>query len=510
MRYFKHFVIFLVCFQCIALKAQVYNRPVNSELFQYEFQLLDNSFDQYTLITPFHIGQYQATNYPISSQAVILDPKGYAVWYYSEQSNLFMDFKYDEARQQFFTYTTTGGTTTSMLFDTTFQYVEALSTQNGVAIDPHDFITLQNGNYMLMGVQDSIFDLSSYSFGGTPGDPNTTVVCNLLQEFSPTHQLVWEWNSCDVLHPSEAVAYYGYNATNFDYAHINSVFEDNDHHLLASFRHLNSIVKINHNNGQVIWRFGGSNNDFSQLNDYGFSGQHDAQRQPNGLITVFDNGNMSLNPQTSRAVTYELDLTNSIATLVDEYVRQPITYGSAMGNYAITEEYKAVHYGLIYRPYPNVVYLDTANNEVATLTYPDSVMSYRAYIFQPDFSFDRPKVVCYENNGVTYLQAEDGHSAYLWSSGETTREIIPTEGEEYQVWVSYGVGKVSSEAILYTTDYCGPVGVDELSEKFDHEAPQLEYSTDIMGRIVTHKQSGVIYLDVYSDGAVKKSIYWKR
>ncbi len=62
----------------------------------------------------------------------------------------------------------------------------------------------------------------------------------------------------------------------------------------------------------------------------GFSHQHDIRRIPNGNITLFDNGNLH-DPHYSRAVEYQLDEVNKIATSVWEYKNNPETYSFAMG-----------------------------------------------------------------------------------------------------------------------------------------------------------------------------------
>jgi hypothetical protein len=96
---------------------------------------------------------------------------------------------------------------------------------------------------------------------------------------------------------------------------------------------MDEITKINTANGNIIWRFGGKNNQFTFVNDTtGFSHQHDARRISNGHITLFDNGNYHT-PHYSRAVEYSLNESSpKSATLIWQYRRTPSVYSSAMGN----------------------------------------------------------------------------------------------------------------------------------------------------------------------------------
>src|SRR5690606_33427409 len=108
-----------------------------------------------------------------------------------------------------------------------------------------------------------------------------------------------------------------------DYAHGNAVELDSDGNILISSRHMNEITKIDRTTGEIIWRWGGKNNEFTFVNDtLAFSFQHDIRRLPNGNVTLFDNGNHH-KPPRSRAVEYELDEVNKTATVVWQYPEEP-------------------------------------------------------------------------------------------------------------------------------------------------------------------------------------------
>jgi hypothetical protein len=119
-----------------------------------------------------------------------------------------------------------------------------------------------------------------------------------------------------------------------DYVHGNAVELDQDGSILLSSRHLSEITKIDRASGAVIWRLGSraTQNQFTFVNDpRGFSHQHDIRRLPNGHLSLFDNGNC-LGPPYSRALEYQVDEVNKIATLVAEHRHTPDIYGAFMGN----------------------------------------------------------------------------------------------------------------------------------------------------------------------------------
>ena len=120
-------------------------------------------------------------------------------------------------------------------------------------------------------------------------------------------------------------------ADEIDYVHGNAIELDSDGNWLVSSRHMDEITKIDRTTGDIVWRLGGKNNEFTLLGDtLWFSHQHAIRRIANGHVTLFDNGN-GHTPPFSRAVEYELDEQARSARLVWQYRNTPDTYGSAMG-----------------------------------------------------------------------------------------------------------------------------------------------------------------------------------
>ena len=74
-------------------------------------------------------------------------------------------------------------------------------------------------------------------------------------------------------------------------SHANSVtkFENGD--FLMSSRHTNTIYRINHLDGSIVWRLGGKFSDFQM--DFNFSSQHHArvysENSTTTILTFFDN-----------------------------------------------------------------------------------------------------------------------------------------------------------------------------------------------------------------------------
>jgi hypothetical protein len=68
------------------------------------------------------------------------------------------------------------------------------------------------------------------------------------------------------------------------------VYDEN--HLLISSRSTCTVYKVDRKTGEIVWRLGGKKNDFEMGPGTTFAFQHDVRRHPDGIITIFSNGNV--------------------------------------------------------------------------------------------------------------------------------------------------------------------------------------------------------------------------
>lgn len=115
--------------------------------------------------------------------------------------------------------------------------------------------------------------------------------------------------------------------------HPNSLDFDRDGGVIASFRNLGAIIKIDPATSKVVWQLGGTRNQFAFIGDplNGFSGQHSVRVLPNGHFLVFDNGVSNPTP-SSRAVEYAVDESAKTATMVWQYTPEPALFNQFTGS----------------------------------------------------------------------------------------------------------------------------------------------------------------------------------
>lgn len=503
----KRLILFSALILCCTatLVAQNFNRPYPPQFFPYEFVQFQTTYQGYYLTVPSLFGT--PVNHPNykPAQPAILDENGYLAWYWGANSANRVDFKYFPEMNLFGIARYSPSVATYTTLNSNFQLVDSFTNTPDVRPDIHEFIFLSNGNYLVGALKDSIMDLSAYTFNGVPGGNAVPCEGYLIQEFDAAHNLVFQWNSHAYIHPTEGYEAFGYNPNHYDYCHGNSLEEDTDGNLLVSFRHLNSVYKIDHTTGQILWRLGGKSSDFTFANDSGFSGQHDARRLTNGNISVFDNANTSVFPQFSRAVEYQLDTVNGIATRVSEYLYNIPFHARAMGNYQTTPQgNQLINYGLVFRPNPSFVHLDGNDMKVADVFFQDSVIIYRTYIFDLPFSIPRPEISCQPGMGNMILSAPSGFQHYQWSNGDTTQSTVVSQPGIYQVWAGNGNGMFGSFPFSIT-DPAGNCFTGIPETEVENGLSEIEGLYDLLGRSLQEPEPGQIYLIYYKNGAVQKT-----
>ncbi|MFA7626220.1 MAG: aryl-sulfate sulfotransferase, partial [Candidatus Kapaibacterium sp.] len=219
------------------------------------------------------------------------------------------------------------------IMDSEFNVIDTIQMQNEYLADMHEFVILPNGNYLMLSYEGVPVDMSKVIPGG---NPNAKVVGTVLQEVDKDNKCVFQWKSLDyipILATKDDV-----RKQTFEHVHGNSMFLDKDGNLIVSFPTSFEIVKIDMVTGELIWRFGGDENDFEISGDnptdapYYFRMQHDAHRLDNGNLIFYDNAVMKKSGWSSRAVEYEFDEENRKANLVWEYKHDPPVSAYAMGS----------------------------------------------------------------------------------------------------------------------------------------------------------------------------------
>jgi len=261
---------------------------------------------------------------------------------------------------------------------------DTLECVNGYDADYHDIQLLENGGYLLQAYDSISVNMSEIISGG---NTNAMVILLIIQEFDSNKNLIFEWNAWEHLNIAD---YENLDLTNnrIVWMHGNSIHIDLDSNILVSNRRSSEVIKIDRNNGDVIWYFGGPNNEFTITNDpyNGFSRQHDVRRIENGNILLFDNGN-DHDPSISRAVEYELDESEKTADLVWDFSHPEGYVGLAMGSVQrLPNNNTLINWGRLLMQGAVITEVDYDKNIVFEIQYPYPFYCYR--VTKHNWQFD--------------------------------------------------------------------------------------------------------------------------
>jgi len=193
--------------------------------------------------------------------------------------------------------------------------------QHGILpAEGHETLWLGPEHYVAISYVQRTLDLS----GLNPAWSSTAQVMScVMQEVDQGNVLV-EWDSANwpSLY-SDSTYENSFTSTDVsDYLHLNSITIDpSDDNFIVSFRHTSSIVKIDRHTAQILWTMGGKEDQFGLTPEQVFTFQHDVRIQPDGSLTVFDNGYTS--PRQTRILSMVLDQVNHAVTSFDVLYTKP-------------------------------------------------------------------------------------------------------------------------------------------------------------------------------------------
>lgn len=288
--------------------------------------------------------------------------------------------------------------------------VDSFYCGNGYSTDIHELRVLNNGHALLMSYDQQTVNMSLIVPGG---NPNATVVGLIIQEIDENKNVVFQWRSWDHFAITDA-PYVNLLAALIDYVHGNAIELDNDGNLMISSRHLNEITKINRTTGDIIWRMGGIHNQFTFVNDtIPFRYQHCIRRIANGNIILFDNGNFRT-PLFSRALEYQLDEVNKVATLVWQYRKTPDIYGQSMGSVQrLRNGNTLICWGQIN---PNFTEVTPAGVIALQMSLPQGVYSYRVFRDEVNLTINTKLIMeGFYDDQINKLNQKDTVREYLRS-----------------------------------------------------------------------------------------------
>jgi hypothetical protein len=273
---------------------------------------------------PIFIAPYNAPNG--QAGAVIVDNTGQPIWENPIADKVTTNFRVQRYRDSPVLTWWEGsielghGVGEYVIADSGYRTVRRVQAGRGLRGDLHEFVITPRDTALLTSYAVRNADLSSVG-----GSRAGTIQDAIFQEIDlATGAVMIEWHSLD--HISLQESYVPVSA-DWDYFHINSVDLDGDGNLLVSSRSTHTVYKLDRT-GAILWRLGGKHSDFDMGTGANFAWQHDARRQPDGTLTIFDNGATPAVEARSRGLILDVDEHAMTAGLLRQYIHPGILAGS--------------------------------------------------------------------------------------------------------------------------------------------------------------------------------------
>ena len=207
-----------------------------------------------------------------------------------------------------------------VVYNDSYQPVAEVRPGHGLVGDVHEF-RLTSHNTALM----TIYHRRKVDLTSIGGPKNGLIWDGIVQEVDiATGRVLFEWHSYPAIGIKESYSappkkQLGTKAFPYDYIHLNAIDEEPNGNLLISGRNTHAAYEVDRKTGKILWRLGGKKSSYKMGPGAQFAWQHDVRRQPDGTITVFDNGAAPPVHKLTRVLVLRLDDKNKTATLVRSY-----------------------------------------------------------------------------------------------------------------------------------------------------------------------------------------------
>jgi Arylsulfotransferase (ASST) len=214
------------------------------------------------------------------------------------------------------------------IYNSSYQHVATVRAGNGYHADLHEIRITPEGTAWI-----DAFDPIHANLTSVHRSANAVLEDSVIQEIDvKTGLVMWEWHALGHIpiaesnNPPPTESSYPW-----DYIHVNSADPgptgqeggagaDQPGDVLLSARNSWTLYDVDLLTGAIRWRLGGAHSDFKLGSGARFYWQHDAEWQPGGLISLFDNGSDPPKEKQSRGLLLDPDASNHTVKLVKQFV----------------------------------------------------------------------------------------------------------------------------------------------------------------------------------------------
>lgn len=276
-----------------------------------------------------------------------------------------------------------------VIANTSYQRIGAVHAGNGYHADLHEFRLTPEGTAWIDMFDPIEMDLSPYG-----GLRDGVISDCVIQEIDvKTGLVMWEWHALGHIPIGESHNPAPKASYPWDYVHVNSISPggtgpdlqdgtagaDEPGNVLLSSRNTWTLYDVDLRSGQIRWRLGGEHSSFKLGPGTRTYWQHDAEWQPGGLISVFDNGSDPPKEKQSRGLLLDPDPQTHTVTLVKQLTNPTKTLlASSQGN---TLSLPGGDWLMGYGGLPNFTEYDSSGHVLLDGALGKNVQDFRTYLY---------------------------------------------------------------------------------------------------------------------------------
>jgi hypothetical protein len=263
-----------------------------------------------------------------------------------------------------------------VIYDSSYRPVAEIRAGNGYQADLHQFRLTPQGTAWI-----DVFDPIHMNLSSVHGSATGILTDSVVQEIDvKTGLVMWEWHALGHIPIGESNNPALRSGYPWDYAHLNSAVPGSAGDLLVSVRNTWTLYDIDIRSGGFIWRLGGAHSSFTLGPGTRFYWQHDAEFQPGGLISLFDNGSDPPKEKQSRGLLLAPDTATHTVSLVKQFINPTKTLlAESQGD---TLSLPGGNWLLGYGRLPNFTEFDSSGHVLLDGTLGKQVQSFETFLSQ--------------------------------------------------------------------------------------------------------------------------------
>jgi hypothetical protein len=262
-----------------------------------------------------------------------------------------------------------------VIFNSSYHQVATVRAGNGYRADLHEILLTPQGTAWI-----DAFDPIHMNLASVHGSSHGILLDSVIEEVDiKTRLVMWEWHALGHIPLQDSLNHVSAGEYPWDYVHINSISPGSTGDVLLSSRNTWTLYDVNMHTGAYNWLFGDGGHTTLKLGPgVRFYWQHDAEFQPGGLISLFDNASDPPKEKQSSGLLLRPDLGAHTVTLVKRFVNPTKTLlASSQGN---TLSLPGGDWLLGYGGLPNFTEFDSAGHVLLDGTLGKNVQDFRTYL----------------------------------------------------------------------------------------------------------------------------------